>query len=95
MNTYENKTNILNKEKLMAKLPAITDAEKAFFIDQTAQLRNLLMLYNSAIREVTTKLEILNEELAEEYSQIYKGLIYYNSSIVDWQEKLQNILSNI
>lgn len=40
-------------------------------------------------------LEILNEELAEEYSQIYKGLIYYNSSIVDWQEKLQNILSNI
>ena len=39
-------------------------------------------------------LEILNEELAEEYSQIYKGLIYYNSSIVDWQEKLQNILFN-
>ena len=40
-------------------------------------------------------LEILNKELEEEYSQIYKGLIYYNSSIVDWQEKLQNILSNI
>lgn len=40
-------------------------------------------------------LEILNEELAEEYSQIYKGLIYYNSSIVDWQGKLQNIVSNI
>ena len=40
-------------------------------------------------------LEILNKELEEEHSQIYKGLIYYNSSIVDWQEKLQNILSNI
>jgi len=64
MNTYENKTNILNKEKLMAKLPAITDAEKAFFIDQTAQLKELMMLYNSAIKEVTTKLEILNEELS-------------------------------
>lgn len=63
MNTYEN-NKIINKEKLMAKLPAITDAEKAFFIDQTNQLKNLLMLYNSAIREVTTKLEILNEELS-------------------------------
>ena len=45
MNTYEN-NKIINKEKLMAKLPAITDAEKAFFIDQTTQLKNLLMLYS-------------------------------------------------
>ena len=40
-------------------------------------------------------LEILNEELEEEYGQIYKGLVYYNSSIVDWKDKLQNIISNI
>jgi len=64
MNTYENNKKILNKELLMSKLPAITDAEKAFFIDQTNQVKELLMLYNSAIREVTTKLEILNDELS-------------------------------
>lgn len=63
MNRLEN-NKIINKEQLMAKLPAITDAEKAFFLDQTVQLKELLMLYNSAIREVTTKLEILNEELS-------------------------------
>ena len=64
MNTYENNKKILNKEVLMTKLPSITDAEKAFFIDQTSQVKELLMLYNSAIREVTTKLEILNDELS-------------------------------
>lgn len=40
-------------------------------------------------------LEKLNEELEEEFTQIYKGLIYYNSSIVDWQDKLKNMLANI
>jgi len=62
MNTYENK--VINKEQLMARIPAITEAEKAFFLDQTTQLKELMMLYNSAIREVTTKLEILNDELS-------------------------------
>ena len=64
MNTYENNSKFVDKERLITRLPAITDAEKAFFIDQTNQVRELLMLYNSAIREVTTKLEILNEELS-------------------------------
>jgi len=63
MNTYEN-NKIMNKDKPISKLPAITDAEKALFIDQTNQFKELLMLYNAAIREVTTKLEILNEELS-------------------------------
>lgn len=63
-NTYENNKKIMNKEHLASKLPAITDAEKALFIDTTNQIKELQMLYNSAIREVTTKLEILNEELS-------------------------------
>ena len=62
MNTYENK--VISKEQLVAKIPTITDAEKAFFLDQTSQLKELMMLYNSAIREITTKLEILNDELS-------------------------------
>ncbi|MEA4987283.1 MAG: GTP pyrophosphokinase family protein [Anaerovorax sp.] len=34
------------------------------FIDQLVQFQELMMMYNSAIREVTTKLEILNDELS-------------------------------
>ncbi len=64
MNTYESNNKIINKEQLISKLPAITDSEKAFFIDQTNQLKEVFMLYNSAIREITTKLEVLNEELS-------------------------------
>jgi len=63
-NIYENNKKIINKEHLAAKLPVITDADKALFIDTTNQLKELQMLYNSAIKEVTTKLEILNEELS-------------------------------
>ncbi len=63
MNTYEN-NKMIKKDELIAKLPAITDAEKVFFLDTTSQIREMMMLYNSAIREVTTKLEVLNEELS-------------------------------
>lgn len=63
MNTYEN-NKMIKKEDLASRLPAITDSEKAFFIDQASQVKEMLMLYNSAIREVTTKLEVLNEELS-------------------------------
>nr|WP_245157079.1 GTP pyrophosphokinase family protein [Anaerovorax sp. IOR16] len=34
------------------------------FLDQLVQFQELMMMYNSAIREVTTKLEILNDELS-------------------------------
>ena len=34
------------------------------FIDQISQFRELMMMYHCAIREVTTKLEILNDELS-------------------------------
>ncbi len=34
------------------------------FLDQINQFRELMMMYHSAIREVTTKLEILNDELS-------------------------------
>ena len=40
-------------------------------------------------------LEDLDKELAEAYPEIYKGIIYYNASILDWQEKLQNMMNEI
>ena len=64
MSTYEKNNKTMNKKYLMPKLPAITDAEKSFLIDKTNQFKEIFMLYNSAIREVTTKLEVLNEELS-------------------------------
>lgn len=37
-------------------------------------------------------LEVLDQELLQEYSGIYQGIVYYNSSTLDWQEKLKNIM---
>lgn len=40
-------------------------------------------------------LERLDEELLQEYDENYRGIIYYNSSILDWQDKLQSIMYEI
>ena len=37
----------------------------------------------------------LDEELMKCYSEIYRGIIYYNASILDWQDKLQTIINKI
>ena len=33
-------------------------------------------------------LELLDKELHEEFPDLYQGIVYYNSSVMDWQEKL-------
>lgn len=33
-------------------------------------------------------LESLDEELSKEFPDLYRGSVYYNSSVMDWQEKL-------
>ena len=33
-------------------------------------------------------LEVLDKELYEEFPELYKGIVYYNSSVIDWQDKL-------
>lgn len=33
-------------------------------------------------------LEVLDKELHEEFPELYKGIVYYNSSVIDWQDKL-------
>ncbi len=50
-------------EKNFAK-PAGLSKEAAAFIEETWQFQEIMMMYNSAIREVRTKLEILNDDLA-------------------------------
>ena len=40
-------------------------------------------------------LERLDEELLQEYAENYRGIVYYNSSILDWQDKLQSMMYEI
>lgn len=40
-------------------------------------------------------LEVLDEELQQEYTENYRGIVYYNSSILDWQDKLTKIMYDI
>ena len=56
MNNNDSKTMFLMK----TVLPQVP--EGAF--EEIVNFRELMLMYNSAIREVTTKLEILNDELS-------------------------------
>ena len=60
MNTLE-KTQKANKTELMRDFFGEDDE---VFLDRITQFNQLMMKYNSAIREVKTKLEILNDELS-------------------------------
>ena len=42
----------------------LSEDEQKYFFSQAKQYRELMMLYNSAIKEVKTKLEVLNDELS-------------------------------
>ena len=48
------------------KLPIYEElsGEGKYFLDQTKQYQELMMMYNCAMKEVRTKLEILNDELS-------------------------------
>lgn len=47
----------------------------------------------SVFGEEETTLEELNNELLQNYSDIYKGIVFYNASVLDWQESLLNIIN--
>lgn len=76
-----------------ASLPA--DPEK--FFEGMGHFRELMMMYNSAIREVTTKLTILNDELSlgnrKNPIQFIKSRVKKPLSIVNKLEKLEKEIS--
>ncbi len=53
----KNKINLAESQHQMSK-------NTELFIEQTLQFQELMMMYNSAIREIRTKLETLNDDLA-------------------------------
>lgn len=40
-------------------------------------------------------IEKIDTELAQEFNQIYCGTVYYNSSTMDWQDKLIDLIKKI
>ena len=47
----------------------MTDEERELFIDNTNEFKNLMMLYTCALKEITTKFEVLNEEFSVRYNR--------------------------
>ncbi len=50
-------------DKVLDELNFVPDSDN-YFVNQAIQFRELMMMYNCAIREVRTKLEVLNDELS-------------------------------
>lgn len=54
--------------------------------------RTVVITQYSVFGEEEITLEELDSELREEFPTIYEGLIYYNASALDWQDKLQKFI---
>ena len=56
----------MNEQELIKYIPSSTEVGEnpEFFTDQLKQFQEMMMMYNCAIREVRTKLEVLNDELS-------------------------------
>ena len=42
--------------------------------------------------EEEKSLEELDKELEEEFAELYRGVVFYNASVLDWQERLKKLL---
>ena len=89
MENYSSKKIILSETDLPG------GSEEIF--EKISNLRELLLTYNSAMREVTTKLEILNDELSVRNRrnpiQFIKSRVKTPMSIVDKLQKLEKEIS--
>lgn len=56
----------MNEQELVKYIPKSTEVSDnaEMFISQMRQFQELMMMYNCAIREVRTKLEVLNDEMS-------------------------------
>lgn len=81
---------ILLSETILPKPPEI-------IIEEIGNFRELMLVYNSAIREITTKLEILNDELSLNSNktpiQFIKSRVKKPLSIVDKLQRLEKEIS--
>lgn len=89
MPNSDSKKTILNQ----TVLPEVPEQ----IIEQIVNFRELMLMYNSAIREITTKLEILNDELSLDNRknpiQFIKSRVKKPTSILKKLAKLEKALS--
>lgn len=89
MGSNESK-NIILRQTTLPEVPAQ-------IIEQISNFRELMLMYNSAIREVTTKLEILNDELSlnnrKNPIQFIKSRVKKPESILKKLKKLDKQIS--
>ena len=87
--------NYSSKKIILSEMNVPAGSEEIF--EKISNLRELLLTYNSAIREVTTKLEILNDELSVRNRrnpiQFIKSRVKTPMSIVDKLQKLEKEIS--
>ena len=87
--------NYSSKKIILSETDLPRGSEEIF--EKISNLRELLLTYNSAIREVTTKLEILNDELSVRNRrnpiQFIKSRVKTPMSIVDKLQKLEKEIS--
>lgn len=73
-------------DNVLDELNFVPDSDN-YFVNQAIQFRELMMMYNCAIREVRTKLEVLNDELSIRNSrnpiEFIESRIKRSLSIVD------------
>ena len=73
-------------DNVLDELNFVPDSDN-YFVNQAIQFRELMMMYNCAIREVRTKLEVLNDELSIRNSrnpiEFIESRIFRPLSIVD------------
>ena len=87
--------NYSSKKIILSETDLPRGSEEIF--EKISNLRELLLTYNSAMREVTTKLEILNDELSVRNRrnpiQFIKSRVKTPMSIVDKLQKLEKEIS--
>lgn len=63
--TYNTKGNeLINVDSDETLSISLSPDEQKYFLHQARQYRELMMMYNCAIKEIKTKLEVLNDELS-------------------------------
>lgn len=58
-------------------------------------LPSIIITQYRVFEDGDVSIEKIDMELTQEFNGIYRGIVYYNSSTMDWQDKLMKLLNNI
>lgn len=58
-------------------------------------LPSIIITQYKVIGDDEIPIEKIDTELKAEYSAIYHGIVYFNSSMLEWQDKLTKLIKNL